>query len=597
MSAGRKYRGDLNGERWRAIVEVMGAQQRVGSSGPPIGWIVSSIVVACVLATAVLFPVSSSPVAAFQFCGPGKTYDERSDSCVVFCPDGERLNTATDQCEPIGGNPDGGLTESDGSDDDNADAEGTGQFAEVDGDRYDTSVDPDTGEPLVQCDDGFAPNEFDECVSICDEGFRWADGDCIEILNPGHPCVAAGRVPPGITTNAQLAGYAYLPGTGECVTAGEFARRLSNFEASASDEKDAVTELTDISAEMLTLEADLIGIETELENAREEFAAATTAAWLAEQGVEEAAADLEDVEAQLAEQRAVFEVQAVAAYMEGGDIEQFSPAIGGAESAQELSTSREYSESVLADRDRLIRNVETLEVETQDRRDAYVGAQESAQADADKAADLEARLVDVLRQQEETIDQQNIKLTESAELVSDIRGRKSEFAAQLGTFDGASREVEEILLEAELFSGRASSFDGEFFPPVDPVDLVSGFGPRLHPLLGYVRNHDGVDLDAPFGVPIRAAAAGEVVIAGTLGGYGTTVVIDHGDGLGTLYAHASAAVVDPGAEVTKGEIIAYIGSSGLSTGPHLHWEVRLNGVAVDPATYMEAMIAAYGVNS
>lgn len=580
----------------------MREQHRTGPISPRVGWVISSITLACVLAGALLFPVSASPVAAFQFCGPGKTYDERSDSCVTFCREGERLDTATDQCVPIGTEPDGGFTETDGSDggdgDDNNDGESTGQFADIDGDRYDTDLDPETGEQYtVECDPGFQPNDADECVAICEEGFRWADGDCIEILNPGHPCVAAGRVPPGITTNAQLAGYAYLPGTGECVTAGEFARRLANFEASASDEKDAVTLLTDISSDMLMLEADLVGIEQRLEEARTEFSEATTAAWLAEQGVEEAADDLDRVEAELADQRAIFELQAVAAYMDGGDIEQFSPAIGGAESTRELSTSREYSEAVLADRDRVIRDVEDLEAETQDRRDRYSAAQESAQADADKAAELEERLVDVLRQQEATIDQQNLKLTESAELVSDIRGRKSEFAAQLGTFDGASREVEEILLEAELFSGRASTFDGDFFPPVDPVDLVSGFGPRLHPLLGYVRNHDGVDLDAPFGVPIYAAAAGEVVIAGTMGGYGSTVVLDHGEGLGTLYAHASAVVVDPGAEVAKGEIIAYIGSTGLSTGPHLHWEVRLNGVAVDPATYMGAMIEAYGVTS
>ena len=116
--------------------------------------------------------------------------------------------------------------------------------------------------------------------------------------------------------------------------------------------------------------------------------------------------------------------------------------------------------------------------------------------------------------------------------------------------------------------------------------LTSSFGYRVHPILGYRRFHSGIDFGAPHGSAIRAADSGTVIFAGWYGGYGRSVIIDHGGGLTTLYAHASELYVSERQSVERGQAIAAIGSTGLSTGPHLHFEVRRNGDPVNPLEYL-----------
>jgi murein DD-endopeptidase MepM/ murein hydrolase activator NlpD len=112
--------------------------------------------------------------------------------------------------------------------------------------------------------------------------------------------------------------------------------------------------------------------------------------------------------------------------------------------------------------------------------------------------------------------------------------------------------------------------------------ITSGFGMRYHPILHYERFHAGLDFGAPYGSPIVAAANGQVVAAGWAGGYGNEVQISHGGGVVTLYGHMSGVVARPGEVVRQGQVIGYVGSTGLSTGPHLHFEVKVNGQAVNP---------------
>ncbi|MBE3590959.1 MAG: peptidoglycan DD-metalloendopeptidase family protein [Firmicutes bacterium] len=133
------------------------------------------------------------------------------------------------------------------------------------------------------------------------------------------------------------------------------------------------------------------------------------------------------------------------------------------------------------------------------------------------------------------------------------------------------------------------------FPDAWPLAgaITSTFGYRRSPL-GWGREfHEGIDLAAPYGAPIRAAAAGVVVHAGWLPGFGRAVKIDHGNGLVTLYGHQSRIKVKVGQSVKKGQVIGYVGSSGLSTGPHLHFGVYRNGVPVDPLPYLTSDLYQY----
>ena len=126
---------------------------------------------------------------------------------------------------------------------------------------------------------------------------------------------------------------------------------------------------------------------------------------------------------------------------------------------------------------------------------------------------------------------------------------------------------------------------GRFMYPVAGV-ITSGFGARMHPILGRLISHHGIDFGAAMGSPIYAPDNGEVIYAGWYGGYGKVVIIDHGGDVTTLFGHTSSFVVDAGSRVRKGQLIAYVGSTGLSTGPHLHFEVRRNGSAINPMTYL-----------
>lgn len=121
-------------------------------------------------------------------------------------------------------------------------------------------------------------------------------------------------------------------------------------------------------------------------------------------------------------------------------------------------------------------------------------------------------------------------------------------------------------------------------PVVAPI--TSDFGWRIHPIYGTRRLHAGTDFGVDEGTPVHAADGGVVVEAGWVSGYGYTVIIDHGNGMSTLYAHNSDVAVSPGQTVSKGQVVSYSGNTGGSTGPHLHFEVRINGEPTDPMGYL-----------
>jgi murein DD-endopeptidase MepM/ murein hydrolase activator NlpD len=125
-------------------------------------------------------------------------------------------------------------------------------------------------------------------------------------------------------------------------------------------------------------------------------------------------------------------------------------------------------------------------------------------------------------------------------------------------------------------------------PVIGEVYMSSPFGVRMDPFLGRPAVHTGIDLRGEFGEPVRATATGRVTIAGRKGGYGNMVEISHGNGLATRYGHLSVITVKIGQIVRIGEVVGKIGSTGRSTGPHLHYETRINGEAVDPQKFLRA---------
>ena len=199
-----------------------------------------------------------------------------------------------------------------------------------------------------------------------------------------------------------------------------------------------------------------------------------------------------------------------------------------------------------------------------------------------EAERVEADLARLQDARQDKVDQQEAVLGQKADLLADTKANEK----RLRAIEAAER-AESDRLEAELRGGGSGVFNGTMTWPVpDSHRITSNYGRRICPFHG-PELHPGIDIGAPSGSPIVAASSGTVISAGRRGSYGNTVLIDHGNGVVTLYAHqvAGGIRVRAGQRVAKGQTIGAVGSTGNSTGPHLHFEVRVNGAAKNPTNY------------
>jgi murein DD-endopeptidase MepM/ murein hydrolase activator NlpD len=148
-----------------------------------------------------------------------------------------------------------------------------------------------------------------------------------------------------------------------------------------------------------------------------------------------------------------------------------------------------------------------------------------------------------------------------------------------------SKEIEQMIRRIQSGEKNVGGSTGTMLWPADG-EITSPFGWRTHPIFGTQRLHTGIDIGADYGDTVRAADGGVVIHSDWMGGYGNAVIIDHGNGISTLYAHNSQLLVSEGQAVGKGQAISRVGSTGYSTGPHLHFEVRQNGSPVNPLNFL-----------
>ena len=226
--------------------------------------------------------------------------------------------------------------------------------------------------------------------------------------------------------------------------------------------------------------------------------------------------------------------------------------------------------------------------------DAYIEARENTEA---VVAEYEEYKADIVEKQDELRDEQaelQAELDEATQLITDITANLMDNAAVLEQFEAAEREAETnvanmvLALEKKRQAEAAAAVvgTGAFIWPVPSCTyLTSRFGLRVHPIYGTTKSHTGVDIGAESGATIVAADGGTVVLAGVNSGYGNCVMIDHGNGYKTLYGHMSSIAVTNGQTVSQGDTIGYVGSTGVSTGPHCHYEVWKDGARVDPEQF------------
>lgn len=207
-----------------------------------------------------------------------------------------------------------------------------------------------------------------------------------------------------------------------------------------------------------------------------------------------------------------------------------------------------------------------------------------------RKSDLEVKkkeLENALKQQESMRAQLDEQKAEKKQILASVQNERAAFEKALQELEETSRQLEQMIRQLQGGSSEALGTGVYTWPTPGFTTITSPYGMRYHPILKTRKMHTGVDIGAPMSATIVAADSGKVIHAGWMGGYGQVIVIDHGNGVSTLYAHQSAFLVGNGATVSKGQAIGKVGSTGWSTGPHLHFEVRINGSYTDPMPYIQ----------
>ena len=253
----------------------------------------------------------------------------------------------------------------------------------------------------------------------------------------------------------------------------------------------------------------------------------------------------------------------------------------GADSLRTLTDRMEFVDKVLVADSDLIASVDVQAGLVQDHRTRVAGLREMLTQRAQSLEREIVRITAMKAQQEALRAQVEREIAVHTTLVGKVQSEKAAYRRAVKDLQAESDRIQGLIEGG----GSSGSGSGQLsWPTAGPV--VSGFGWRTHPIYGTRRFHAGIDIDGECGQRISAAAGGRVLSSGWSGGYGKTIVIDHGDGLSTLYAHQSKLQVSAGEQVARGQRIGSVGTTGWSTGCHLHFEVRVNGEPVDPMPYL-----------
>jgi murein DD-endopeptidase MepM/ murein hydrolase activator NlpD len=297
--------------------------------------------------------------------------------------------------------------------------------------------------------------------------------------------------------------------------------------------------------------------------------------------------ELESILSRLVKRTDIFTQRAVAAYKAGPTA--YLDGIFAAETFGDVVQRYAYYESMLDADSALIEEIEVLRAETNERRNDVERKEEEIAAGKRLLEKDRARVAAIRAERAEALGALKSVLSKKKVLLADVEVKKSRWQRIQDQLDRESDNIQSLLAQQSSTSSTspAPSYGGGQFAWPAPGPITSPYGYRTHPIFGGRRLHTGVDIGAPYGATVVAAAPGVVAYAGSMSGYGNVVVVDHGGGVATTYNHLSGFAVSSGQRVSRSQPVASVGCTGYCTGPHLHFEVRIGGAPVDPMPYLQ----------
>jgi len=370
----------------------------------------------------------------------------------------------------------------------------------------------------------------------------------------------ASTVPPAAETSVTAAPSTAAPVAPTPTTASRSQRNNAEGQLAAAleDDHEIAAALKGVNREVQELQAKVASAERQLENAR--LTIASSEEILAETGNE-----VEFLSEQL-------ETKAIEGFRSG------QADVGVVFSGRDLNESIRQAQLL---RFANLSTAELLENLTDLREDRRLAALDAERAAQETALVQEELAEELLLLEQKQRDQLSLKLA--------AEGRIARWEAELSAYAAEDAGIQRLIEQSaesavDIITEREASTLGFQWPVVGRVS--SPYGYRIHPVYGTRKLHTGTDVAAPHGTPIAATSGGSVIFAGGRGGYGNTVIIDHGGGVTSLYAHMTTFRVSVGQAVERGAIIGQVGSTGTATGPHLHFEIRLSGNHTNPQAFL-----------